>query len=171
VFAAPGRPDRQWCALGSIKSQIGHTKAAAGAAGLLKAVLALHHKVLPPTIKVGRPNQALDLDASPFYLSTEARPWTHAADHPRRAGVSSFGFGGTNFHVTVEEYRPSPGFQARPARRMMVTADLVLLSAGSPAELLRLTRELDVSRPLPVTAWESRLAFRPGDGTRLAVVA
>lgn len=171
VFAAPSRPDRQWCALGSIKSQIGHTKAAAGAAGLLKAVLALHHKVLPPTIKVGRPNPALDLDASPFYLNTEARPWTHAADHPRRAGVSSFGFGGTNFHVTVEEYRPSPGSQARPARRMMVTADLVLLSAGSPAELLRLTRELDVSRPLPVTARESRLAFRPSDGTRLAVVA
>jgi acyl transferase domain-containing protein len=96
------------CAIGSIKSQIGHTKSAAGAAGLLKAALSLHHKVLPPTIKVGKPNPKLGLDSGPLYVNTEARPWAHGADHPRRAGVSSFGFGGSNFHVTLEEYRPQP---------------------------------------------------------------
>src|SRR5947209_13556403 len=68
-----------WCALGSVKSQIGHTKAAAGAAGLLKAVAALHHKVLPPTIKVRRPIEPLEAGKSPFYVNTEKRPWMPAA--------------------------------------------------------------------------------------------
>ncbi len=113
VFDAAGRKDRQWCALGSVKSQIGHTKAAAGAAGMFKAVMALHHGVIPPTIKVTEPNPELALETSPFYLSTRARPWIRGADHPRRAGVSSFGFGGSNFHVALEEYtgpgqRPAP---------------------------------------------------------------
>src|SRR6185369_13706210 len=97
VFDASGRSDRQWCALGSIKSQIGHTKAAAGAAGLFKIVMALHHKVLPPTIKVERPNPALEFEKSAFYLNIQARPWIRDQEHPRRASVSSFGFGGSNF--------------------------------------------------------------------------
>ena len=95
-------PQRR-CALGSVKSQIGHTKAAAGAAGLIKAALALHNKVLPPTVKVDDPLEVL-LDTSPFYVNTEARPWMPNHAHPRRAGVSSFGFGGSNFHVVLEEY-------------------------------------------------------------------
>ncbi|MCP4691626.1 MAG: acyltransferase domain-containing protein, partial [Desulfobacterales bacterium] len=100
-----GETQRQHIALGSIKSQIGHTKAAAGAAGLVKAALALHHKILPPTINVTKPLAKLDLEHSPFYLNTETRPWFRAADNgPRRAAVSSFGFGGTNFHVVLEEY-------------------------------------------------------------------
>ena len=79
------RPDNQWCALGTVKSQIGHTKAAAGAAGLFKAVMALHHKVLPPTIKVDRPNPKLEIEKSPFYLNTQRRPWIRdgAAPAPR----------------------------------------------------------------------------------------
>ena len=91
VFGAASRPDRQWCALGSVKSQIGHTKAAAGAAGMLKAVLALQHKVLPPTIKVDRPNPALGLADSPFYLNTATRPWVRPGGRGRssapRVGV------------------------------------------------------------------------------------
>ena len=71
VFANGEAERRQWCALGSVKSQIGHTKAAAGAAGLFKAVMALHHKVLPPTIKVAAPNPKLGIERSPFYLNTE----------------------------------------------------------------------------------------------------
>ncbi|HSO62088.1 MAG TPA: SDR family oxidoreductase [Desulfobacterales bacterium] len=94
------------CALGSVKSMIGHTKAAAGSAGLMKAALALHHKVLLPTLKADEPDPALNIADSPFYLSTRSRPWFAANDHPRRAGVSSFGFGGSNFHVVLEEYRP-----------------------------------------------------------------
>lgn len=117
VFQESGRTDDQWCALGSVKSQIGHTKSAAGAAGLLKAVMALRHKVLPPTIKVERPNPALELENSPLYLNTEARPWVKDASQPRRASVSSFGFGGTNFHLTLEEYVPAPGVRSRPVPR------------------------------------------------------
>jgi polyketide-type polyunsaturated fatty acid synthase PfaA len=102
VYRETGRGGT-WCALGSVKSQIGHTKAAAGAAGLIKAALALHHKVLPPTIKVEKPLDGLRAGQSPFYVNGEKRPWPPAADHPRRAGVSAFGFGGSNFHCVLEE--------------------------------------------------------------------
>src|SRR6185369_1379896 len=129
-----GQADKPWCALGSVKSQIGHTKAAAGAAGLIKAVLALHAKVLPPTIKVDRPNPALGLERSPFYLNTRARPWVRGPDHPRRASVSAFGFGGSNFHVALEEYT-GPG--ARPPRVRAWPEELVLLSADSNEALAR----------------------------------
>src|SRR5205085_8826248 len=96
--ASQKRPTSPWCALGSVKSQIGHTKAAAGAAGLIKAALALYHKVLPPTIKVSQPMEPLTSGRSPFYINTEERPWLPRPDHPRRAAVSSFGFGGSNYH-------------------------------------------------------------------------
>ncbi len=91
-----------WCALGSIKSMIGHTKAAAGIAGLIKAVLALENKVLPPTLKVQKPLDVLKGDAQPLYINTRARPWVRG-DEPRRAAVSAFGFGGSNFHCVLEE--------------------------------------------------------------------
>ncbi len=97
-----------WCALGSVKSMIGHTKAAAGAAGLIKAAMALHHKILPPTIKVETPNEAVAPGETPFYVNTEKRPWLPQSGHPRRAGVSAFGFGGSNFHCVVEEYESQP---------------------------------------------------------------
>jgi acyl transferase domain-containing protein/NAD(P)-dependent dehydrogenase (short-subunit alcohol dehydrogenase family)/acyl carrier protein len=102
VYRASGRTG-SWCALGSVKSQIGHTKAAAGAAGLMKAALALYHRVQPPTLKVERPLEPLLAADSPFRVNTEPRPWV-AADHPRRAAVSAFGFGGSNFHAVLEEY-------------------------------------------------------------------
>jgi acyl transferase domain-containing protein/NAD(P)-dependent dehydrogenase (short-subunit alcohol dehydrogenase family)/acyl carrier protein len=104
LFGKSGSP-RQWCALGSVKSMIGHTKAAAGAAGLMKAVLAVHHKVLPPTLKVCEPDPKLNIRQSPFYLNTQSRPWFSKKEHPRRAGISAFGFGGSNFHVVIEEYQ------------------------------------------------------------------
>ena len=95
--------DGTWCALGSVKSQLGHTKAAAGVAGVIKAALALKHKVLPPTLKVTEPLDALKNGSSPFYINTTKRPWLSSEDHPRRAAVSAFGFGGTNFHCVLEE--------------------------------------------------------------------
>ncbi|MCD4717977.1 MAG: acyltransferase domain-containing protein, partial [Desulfobacterales bacterium] len=97
--------DSTWCALGSVKSQIGHTKAAAGVAGIIKAAMALHHKVLPPTIKVTQPPEEISNNRSPFYVNTEKRPWMPKKDHPRRAVVSAFGFGGSNFHCVLEESR------------------------------------------------------------------
>ena len=93
-------------ALGSVKSQIGHTKAAAGAASLIKTALALHHKILPATINVTKPHPKLEIEDSPFYLNTQTRPWLKSASVPRRAGVSSFGFGGTNYHIVLEEHQP-----------------------------------------------------------------
>ncbi len=105
VFAPAGEKiDAPWCAVGSVKSMIGHTKAAAGAAGLIKTTLALHHKVLPPTLKIETPDPNLGLEGSPFYLNPRSRPWIKTEDHPRRAGVSAFGFGGSNFHLVLEEY-------------------------------------------------------------------
>ncbi len=86
------------CVLGSVKSQIGHTKCAAGLAGLIKAALALWHEVVPPTVQLTRPNEAWDPAASPFTFTTKARPWAAPA---RLAGVSAFGFGGTNFHAVL----------------------------------------------------------------------
>jgi len=93
-------------ALGSVKSNIGHLKSAAGAAALLKVAYALHEKVLPPSINFTRPNPNIDFDHLPFYVITELRPWERPRGEIRRAGISSFGFGGTNFHAVVEEYVP-----------------------------------------------------------------
>jgi acyl transferase domain-containing protein/NAD(P)-dependent dehydrogenase (short-subunit alcohol dehydrogenase family)/NAD(P)H-dependent flavin oxidoreductase YrpB (nitropropane dioxygenase family) len=136
VFAAA---PTQSCAIGSVKSMIGHTKCAAGAAGLAKAAIALHEKTLPPTMHVQKPNPKLDFEHSPFYVNTEARPWMARADgEPRRAGVSAFGFGGTNFHVVLEEYqdpvsaRPAPVARAWPSELLVWSAE----SAGALRESL-----------------------------------
>ncbi|ABK49067.1 beta-ketoacyl synthase [Shewanella sp. ANA-3] len=125
----------QHIALGSVKSQVGHTKSTAGTAGVIKAALALHHKVLPPTINVSQPNPKLNIAHSPFYLNTEARPWIQRSDDtPRRAGISSFGFGGTNFHLVLEEYRPE---HARDdAYRQRSVAQSWLFTAADKTALL-----------------------------------
>ena len=125
------RSEGAWCGLGSVKSQIGHTKAAAGVAGLIKATLALHHKVLPATIKANQPNPTLAIESSPFYLSTETRPWIPKPGDERRASVSAFGFGGSNFHAVLEEYE---------ARKEAVAWDgslqIVALSANKVSRLV-----------------------------------
>ncbi|WP_437690368.1 SDR family NAD(P)-dependent oxidoreductase [Sorangium sp. So ce176] len=172
MFDESGRADRQWCALGSVKSQIGHTKAAAGAAGLFKAIMALHHKVLPPTIKVDKPNPKLEIEKTAFYLNTEARPWIRASDHPRRASVSSFGFGGSNFHVALEEYTgPAP----RAWRVRSAPAELVLLSADTPAALADRARAMAKAAETPeilrFLARESVLSFDASRPARLGLCA
>jgi len=100
---------RNGVALSSAKGNIGHLKAAAGAAGLLKTTLALHHRQLPPTLNADPPNPDLPLDTSAFRLVHELQAWDAPKVAPRRAGVSSYGFGGTNFHLVLEEYAPSVG--------------------------------------------------------------
>ena len=106
VFASAGLAPGA-VALGSAKSNIGHLKAAAGAAGILKATLALHHKVLPPSLNFTDPNPNIDWTSSPFRVNTELREWAApAGGGVRTAGVSAFGFGGTNFHVVLEEHVP-----------------------------------------------------------------
>ena len=93
-------------ALGSVKSNIGHLKSAAGAAGFLKLALALKEKVLPPSLRCEHPNSNIDFPHLPLYVNTELKPWTATVDGVRRAGLSAFGFGGTNFHAVLEEYVP-----------------------------------------------------------------
>ncbi|MBD2522758.1 type I polyketide synthase [Nostoc sp. FACHB-133] len=130
---------KQHIALGSVKSQIGHTKAAAGAASLIKTALALHHKVLPPTINITEPNPKLNIKNSSFYLNTETRPWIRPeGEAPRRAGVSSFGFGGTNYHVVLEEYEADQN----AAYRLHSGASEVLLFAPTVEQLLSKSEEI-----------------------------
>ena len=123
----------QHIALGSVKSQIGHTKAAAGAAGMIKAALALDQKVLPPTLNVTQPNPKFELETTPFYVNTETRPWIRPEGGvPRRAGVSAFGFGGTNCHIVLEEYSADHN----AAYRLGGVAQPVLLHESDAAALL-----------------------------------
>src|SRR5581483_10025025 len=127
VFAAAGATPAS-IALGSVKSNIGHLKAAAGAAGLLKAALSLHHKVLPPSLGVERPSTTIDFEHSPFRVNTERGDWPEPPCGVRRAGVSAFGFGGTNFHAVLEEHVPGAG-----GTRRAFTAAGVDVPAVQPA--------------------------------------
>ena len=130
----------QFCALGSVKTNIGHLDTAAGMAGLIKTAMALRHKQLPPSLHFKSPNPAISFSESPFYVNTELKDW-HSHGEPRRAGVSAFGIGGTNAHVVMEE---APGIPASleassaPSR----TAQVIGLSAKTPTALTTLAANL-----------------------------
>ena len=167
VFDPPADSGSPYCALGSIKSQIGHTKAASGSAGLIKAAMALHQKVLPPTIKVEVPDPELKLDRSAFYLNTAARPWIRGDLHPRRASVSAFGFGGTNYHLTLEEYRAASQSSLRTSR-----TELFVSGAGSAAELAEKLQVAEIAPgDLPAAAQAGQRTFDPAAKIRVAIVA
>lgn len=115
------------CAIGSVKSLIGHTKSSAGVTGLIKAVLGLYHKVLPPHYGVETPLPPIANPENPAYLLTEPRPWFAHPDYPRRAAVSAFGFGGTNYHILLEEdqadwRQPEIGGKQWPAELFLLQA-------------------------------------------------
>jgi phthiocerol/phenolphthiocerol synthesis type-I polyketide synthase E len=126
-----------FCAVGSVKSNLGHLEVAAGMAGLAKAVLAVERAEIPPTLHFERPNPQIDFAGSPFYVNTDLAPWPASPENtPRRAGVSSFGFGGTNAHVVLEEApAPRPTDPDRPWQ-------LLVLSAHSRAALDTATANL-----------------------------
>ncbi|MFQ5411359.1 MAG: beta-ketoacyl synthase N-terminal-like domain-containing protein, partial [Phycisphaerae bacterium] len=167
------RGEGKWCALGSIKSQIGHTKAAAGVAGVIKAALAIYHRSLPPTIKIDAPNPKLDVKKSPFYLSTGLRPWLPARGQTRRAGVSAFGFGGSNFHAVLEEHGAT-----LPAVAWDGRVQIVALSAettdGLSAQLddwrTFLAGERVDEAAMAYRAGQSRRSFTTGHAHRLVMV-
>jgi amino acid adenylation domain-containing protein len=129
--------EKQFCAIGSVKTNIGHLEAAAGIAGLIKTVLALHHKEIPPSLNFRSPNPKIDILSSPFFVNTILRPW-ETKNGLRRAGVSAFGVGGTNAHVVLEE-APSPmsGGPSRPQH-------LLVLSAKTHSALQMMTANLAV---------------------------
>ncbi|WP_295541933.1 beta-ketoacyl synthase N-terminal-like domain-containing protein [uncultured Thiohalocapsa sp.] len=169
----PGRFPR--IGIGSVKSMIGHCIPAAGIASLIKVCLALHHRVLPPTL-CAEVNPGLGLDDTPFYVNTETRPWVHPSGGLRRAGVSAFGFGGVNSHAILEEAptdaEPLCTFQ--PARRRD-GAQLLLFSAPDRADLLRRIDACLADPPADRQALAQRAAqlwraHDPACGHRLAVV-
>ncbi|WP_339305728.1 SDR family NAD(P)-dependent oxidoreductase [Paenibacillus sp. FSL L8-0435] len=125
---------RQFCAVGSIKTNLGHTSEAAGMISLIKAALAVRHGVIPPNLHFNRPNRNIDFHASPVYVNTRLRPWK-VKDGPRRCGVSAFGISGTNCHVILEE-PPVIKPVSAPAR-----PHLLVLSARSEEALQRLVAE------------------------------
>jgi acyl transferase domain-containing protein len=130
-------PDRQWCALGSVKSNIGHLSQAAGIVGVVKAVLALEHGIIPPSLHFDEPNPAIDFPGSPFYVATTPTKF-EPAGAPRRAGVSSFGVGGTNAHLVLEQ---APEVD-RPAPPVRPAAQLLQLSARTATALQAATHNL-----------------------------
>ncbi len=139
--------ERGFCGLGSIKSNLGHLDAAAGVAGLIKTVLALHHRELPPTLHFRRPNPRIDFAASPFRVVAELTPW-EPRHGVRRAAVSSFGIGGTNAHVIVEEAPPPSPSSAGRSCELLVWSARSEGAADAQGERLfaALTGEPEVSR-------------------------
>jgi acyl transferase domain-containing protein/phosphopantetheinyl transferase (holo-ACP synthase) len=162
------------CGLGSVKSMISHTIPAAGVAGLIKVALALHHRVLPPTLHCDEPNPELGLDRTPFYVNTETRPWIHAGSEPRRAGVNAFGFGGINAHAVLEEFDGGRS----PDHRPPWNSELCVLESDSQAGLAgeaeRLASSLDGAahpRLTDIAFTLSRALGRAERPLRLAIVA
>jgi amino acid adenylation domain-containing protein len=161
-------PRRQSCALGAVKSNVGHLDSAAGVTGLIKTVLALEHGEIPPSLHFSEPNPRIDFAASPFFVNTELRPWP-ANGGPRRAGVSSFGIGGTNAHVVLEEAPPRR--PSEPARDWQ----LLTLSARTPAALEAATDRLAAhlrahpEQVLADVAWTLQAGRRAWEHRRVVV--
>lgn len=130
-----GKSDTAYCALGAVKSNIGHLDAAAGVAGLIKTVLALKHRQIPPSLHFKTPNPAINFKDSPFYVNNSLKEWRNDK-YPLRAGVSSFGIGGTNVHLVLEE---APEQEATPGND---SPQLLLISGKTPAALQRNTENL-----------------------------
>jgi acyl transferase domain-containing protein/acyl carrier protein len=114
---------RNYCAIGSVKTNMGHLDAAAGVAGLIKTVLAMKNRQIPPSLHFNQPNSKIDFANSPFYVNTQLAQWQPATHLPLRAGVSSFGMGGTNAHLVVEEApHAKPGSPSRPWQLLLMSA-------------------------------------------------
>ncbi|UAW64147.1 non-ribosomal peptide synthetase [Mycoavidus sp. HKI] len=169
----PFTADVGYCALGSVKSNMGHLLAAAGVAGFLKALLALKHRTLPPTIHFETLNEHIALDDSPFFINTVAQDWPAGPD-ARRAAVSSFGFSGTNAYVVLEEYPATPRsvmastpevvvLSAQNEERLCAYAEALLAAIRRPASEGERLRIDDIAYTLQV----GRMTF----GQRLAIVA
>ncbi|MFJ2773113.1 type I polyketide synthase [Streptomyces sp. NPDC087300] len=175
------------CAIGSVKTNVGHLDTAAGMAGLIKTVLMLSHRTLVPSLYFDSPNPEIDFGAGPFYVATETKEWP-AGSTPRRAGVSSFGIGGTNAHLILEEPPAQDPAPAAPGPRLLVlsarTPEALDTTAAALARQLRKDRDLDLAavshtlavgrrvhtyrRALVATGVrDAALALALGDDTRL----
>ncbi len=169
---------KNFCAVGSVKSNVGHTTAAAGVAGLHKVLLSMQHRTLVPTLNVSTENSRFDFAASPFYVNRETRPWESADGTPRRAALSSFGYSGTNAHLVIEEYAADAPpiaadrtvivpLSARTAEQLRQrAADLLRFVRGTsqPIDLAALACTLQIGRE----AMEERAGFIVGSIAQLA---
>lgn len=182
-----------WLTLGSVKSNIGHTQAASGMAGLIKAALSLYHRVLPPTLNVSQENKSVDWDKHPCRISMHTRPWIHPKVHPsveqhddaglkttvepRRASISAFGFGGVNAHVILEEHEDKDECK-RDALFKDWESELCVFSGSTNAELIEqiasTIRLIDSREKLQLRDLAfslSRKAATQSQNKRLAIVA
>jgi acyl transferase domain-containing protein len=172
----PSREGRPTCAIGSVKSMIGHAMPASGAASMIKMAMSLYHKVLPATLNVTEPHPMLREPDSRFYINTETRPWIHARNAgPRRAAVSAFGFGGINGHVILEEYTKADETKLPTYLREWDCEVLVIEAVSRAALLEKLDRVRAYAIDVEGVALRD-LAFTlntalEGAGHRVAIVA
>jgi iturin family lipopeptide synthetase A len=163
-----GTDETGFCALGSVKANIGHLDCCAGMAGLIKTVFILESGKIPPQIHVNGVNPALELDRSPFYIAQTAREWPDLAA-PRRAGVSSLGVGGTNAHVILEQAPVTA-----PSGQSIAAPGLLPLSARTPRALVTLAGryrdKLSTGMPSPAAALAGATTGRPAHSHRLVVL-
>ncbi|MEZ0111010.1 phthiocerol/phenolphthiocerol synthesis type-I polyketide synthase E [Catenulispora sp. EB89] len=148
-----GSAERGWCGLGSVKSNIGHLSQAAGVVGVIKATLALQHRLIPPTVNFQTPNPAIDFDDTPFHVVSNLTVWDRDGDGgPRRAGVSSFGIGGTNAHLILQE-APAAGTAGNTATTER--------AADRPPRLLTLSARTAPALAAAATRLADHLAANP----------
>ncbi|MEQ9367254.1 MAG: SDR family NAD(P)-dependent oxidoreductase [Leptospirales bacterium] len=154
---------KQFCPIGSVKTNVGHSSLAAGAAQIMKVLLAFKNRAIPPSLNFNQANPLIDFSDSPFYVNTELRAWETVPGTPRRASVSSFGFSGTNSFLVLEEYQAKPATAPAFADPSSASPVFVPLSAQSPEQLLEYARALGrrlatISETIPETSPEANLA-------------
>ncbi|WP_343691144.1 beta-ketoacyl synthase N-terminal-like domain-containing protein [Chitinophaga sp.] len=152
----------KYCAIGAVKSNMGHLDTAAGVAGFIKTVLSLYHKELPPSLHFNAPNPAIDFNGGPFYVNDTLKKWEGAAEHPLRAGVSAFGIGGTNVHVVLEEMQLTEKVETESATELVLFSARTAEGLGNQVTGLQslLTAESPAIRNIAFTTQQGRTHFR-----------
>lgn len=153
-----GTQAKQFCAIGSVKTNFGHLDVAAGVTGLIKTALSLENKIIPASLHFTKPNPKLDIENSPFYVNASLQEWKTKGNAPRRAGISSFGTGGTNAHLVVEEAPEiEPSGKSRPWQLLTVSAKtpeaLERATVNLAAHLKKIAEHPDASRALADAAF------------------
>ncbi|HEU0301617.1 MAG TPA: type I polyketide synthase, partial [Longimicrobium sp.] len=160
---------RQYAAIGSVKTNVGHLDAASGITGFIKTVLAMEHRALPPTVHYRAPNPRIDFASSPFYVSGRLEPW-EADGAPRRAGVSSFGIGGTNAHVVLEEAPAARSSSATRGTQLLVLSAKTQAALDAASERLAAHLKEHPGLPLADVAWTLQAGRREMPFRRTLVV-
>ncbi len=171
-----GKDRKRRCGVGTVKSNIGHAKASAGIAGLIKGILSLHHKVMPPIINLDTLDPKINVKESPFYFLTQSRPWMPPKDHPRRCGVTASGFGGSNFHVILEEYA-----REKPESSWDGSVEILSFSGHSKEDVVKKLEDFKAAVTMDLPLFEcdgffryqaslTRQTFNAEEGSRLLLI-